>query len=289
MQINSSGISDLANTSFSTSLVEGRIGTNYIDWQSNGNILLKNTVKLGGSGIRAMNNLKYITDEWSVVDTAVAYASSGSFTIPTGVTEVWALLVGGGGGGGGAYSYTTGSSDTTTTNYAKGGDGGDGGAGLVKLDVVAGATSIAFTIGAGGGGGAANGNGSAGGASQLAYYTFGMTSYGGDGAGSNGSVGSAGYCDFADFNMGGTYTASLSTVQAAVANDVYPLQLRFTNTDYDYIRSQATMKATASRPAIAYSYAGSYKMGANGRGGLPNSGVGDGGVGGGVFFFYKAP
>lgn len=291
MQINSSGILDLANTTFATSFIESRIGTNYVDWQGDGSILLKNAVKLSGSGISAVNNTKYITEEWSTLDTMVSYAASGNFTIPNGVTRVWALLVGGGGGGSGAYSYTVGSGDTATTAYADGKAGGDGGAGLTRLDVVPGATSIAFTIGAGGGGGANGGNGAAGGVSQLAYYTFGMTSYGGGAgtAGTTGSAGAAGYCDFADYNMGGTYTALLSTVQSALAYDVYPLQVKFTNPEYDYIRSQATMKAIANRTAVAYSYVGSYKMGANGRGGLANSGVGDGGVGGGVFFFYKAP
>lgn len=294
MQINYSGISDLANTTFSTSIVESRIGTKYIDWQGDGSILLKNTVKLGGSGIRAMNNLKYITDEWTTVDTAVAYASSGSFTVPTGVTKVLALLVAGGGGGSGGYAYsvTTGSGDTTTTTtYQVGGrSGGDGGAGLKKLAVSPGNT-ISFTIGGGGNGAGTNGNGATGGSSSLTFGSFSMSCTGGTGGtvGTAGSIGSAGDATNSDYNMGGLYTPRLQTIQGGTDSTIYNLQMRFDNTDYSYIASQLTSRSTGTTPAIAYTYAGSIKMGANGTGASAYGQAGSGGVGGGVFFFYKAP
>ena len=293
MQINSSGISSLANTSFSTALVEGRIGTDFVDWQAGGSVLLKNRVSLSGSGIRSNANTNYITDEWATLDTVVSYAASGSFTVPTGVTRVWALLVAGGGGGSGGYSYsvTTGSGDTaTTTTYQVGGrSGGDGGAGFKALSVSPGNT-ISFTIGAAGAGGANGGNGAIGGDSSLTFGAFTMSCTGGGRGtvGTTGSTGSPGAATGADYNMGGTYTPLMATLQGAIDPDIYAFQVAFTNPHYDYIRTQLTARGGATT-AVAYSYAGSYKMGANGTGGAVYGNAGSGGVGGGVFFFYKAP
>lgn len=298
MQINSSGISDLANTTFSTTIVESRIGTKYIDWQGDGSILLKNTVKLSGSGIRAMNNLKYITDDWLYVDTLSAFGTSGSFTVPSGVTRMIVMLAGGGGGGSGGFSYsvTTGWGDTKWTNtYSSPGRfGGNGGVGIKKLDVTP-SSSFSFTIGAGGGGGASGGNGSAGGASSLSYGTYSMSCTGG-GAGTVGQYGvygANGVATGADSDFTGNYsgyTSKLQLLQGGVASSIYNFQMSFLTSVYNTMIGQSASIWTASRTAIAYNPSGLYAMGALGDGSpTSGSGIGNGAVGGGVFFLYKAP
>jgi hypothetical protein len=72
------------------------------------------------------------------------FTSSGTFTVPSGVTEVWITAIGGGGGGGG--------SDTAETVKA----GGGGGSGELCQNVpvnVTGGGSVSVTIGAAGTGG----------------------------------------------------------------------------------------------------------------------------------------
>lgn len=79
-----------------------------------------------------------------------AFTSSGTFTIPTGVTKVKVTVVGGGGGGGGAFgSGCTGS-----------GSGGGGGAGSTAYKWLTGLTpgnTIGVTVGGGGTAGASGG------------------------------------------------------------------------------------------------------------------------------------
>lgn len=92
----------------------------------------------------------------------VKFTSSGSFTVPPGVTTIWISAVAGGGGGG--------SSLTVPANFIQSGAGG-GGAGQainrVGFSVTPGQV-LPVTIGAGGNGGAAGGaNGSPGGTTSV--------------------------------------------------------------------------------------------------------------------------
>jgi predicted RNA-binding protein Jag len=91
----------------------------------------------------------------------VMVQSSGSFTVPAGVTSGFLELWGAGGGGGGGASTST----------ASAGSGGGGG-GYVKavLSVTPGQT-ITTTIGAAGAGGAAGGSGGAGGTTSVLSFT----------------------------------------------------------------------------------------------------------------------
>lgn len=95
------------------------------------------------------------------------FNSSGTFTVPTGITKIMVELWGGGGGGGGG-----GSSDTTITSGGKGGGGGGGGYVKDILTVSPGA-SITVTIGNGGNGG----SGGFGNSNFVNHYGF----YGDDG------------------------------------------------------------------------------------------------------------
>ena len=81
-----------------------------------------------------------------------AFTSSGSFTVPAGITEVWVSGCGGGGGGGGGASSSF------------GGGGGEGGAGVWRHPyTVTGQASITVSLGQGGAAGAYGSNGGAGG------------------------------------------------------------------------------------------------------------------------------
>jgi phage-related tail fiber protein len=114
------------------------------------------------------------------------YGSSGSFTVPAGVTHVHVRLVAGGGGGGGSIS---------------GGGGGAGGYAEGMYSVTAGQT-ITVTVGAGGTAGPSGGHGGNGGTSSFGSYisaTGGMGGRGGNehgggggGAGINGALNTVG-------------------------------------------------------------------------------------------------
>lgn len=118
--------------------------------------------------------------------TETAFTSSNaSWTIPTGVTGIWALVVGGGGGGGAA--------GTTSLNNA----GGGGGAGQIKeqfFAIAGGDTTLNITVGGGGAAGTNGAKGSSGSASTIVGNTSAttyVTSAGGGGGGGGGSGNSA--------------------------------------------------------------------------------------------------
>jgi hypothetical protein len=104
------------------------------------------------------------------------FASSGTFTVPAGVTEVLVELVGGGGGGGGSAATNCG-----------GGGGGGGYARKVVTGLTPGAT-VAVTVGAGGSVGLADAEGGTGGTSSFGAH---CSATGGAG-GTRGSFGGAG-------------------------------------------------------------------------------------------------
>lgn len=112
------------------------------------------------------------------------FTSSGSFTVPSGVTKLEVEVRGGGGGAGGS-----------TTFPGQGGCGGGYGQGV--FTVTAGSTHT-VTVGAGGGG-SATGTGIAGGTSSFGTL---ISATGGGGGTANGSAGCA----------GGTSTATLNRI-----------------------------------------------------------------------------
>ncbi|MFA5647198.1 MAG: hypothetical protein WC951_02710 [Bacteroidales bacterium] len=108
------------------------------------------------------------------------YNTTGTFTVPAGVTEITVEVWGAGGGGGGSNS-----------NNAGGSGGGGGGYALQVFSVTPGQV-IPYSVGAGGNAGAANGgNGGNGGATTILTLTANGGTGGGGNAGAIGQGGSA--------------------------------------------------------------------------------------------------
>lgn len=145
----------------------------------------------------------------------VVFASSGSWTAPTGVTKIFAYCVGGGGGGGGH-----GQTDLIVT-------GGGGGLAYGQLTVVAG-TTYTITVGAGGAGNnsttASSGTSSSIGALMSATGGGGSTNAGNAGAQGSGSGGTlyngsiqGGYPDPAYIGLGLFYGRRVRTNGSGLA------------------------------------------------------------------------
>lgn len=105
-----------------------------------------------------------------------AFASSGTWTKPAGVTRIKVTVTGGGGGGGGDGGSCT------------PGGGGAGGTAIRFLDVTA-ISSVSVTVGAGGTGNTGHGAGTAGGNSSFGAYG---TGYGGGAGNSANTAGTGG-------------------------------------------------------------------------------------------------
>jgi len=119
------------------------------------------------------------------------FTSSGSFTVPAGVTTIYASGCAGGSGGGGTF--------TTSANNSGGGGGGGYGQSIQRAAyTVTPGQVIAITIGAGGAGGAIGTAGSAGGSTIIGSLITLAGGGGGQpggaaGATSNGGIGGSGY------------------------------------------------------------------------------------------------
>lgn len=103
------------------------------------------------------------------------FTSSGTFTIPTGITAIKVTTQGGGGGGGGANHGNCG-------NQGTGGNGGGGGCAIKFLTSLTPGNTLAVTVGGGGNSNAAGGN------STVASGTQSITTIQGTG-GSGGNSG----------------------------------------------------------------------------------------------------
>lgn len=108
------------------------------------------------------------------------FTSSGTFTVPAGITKVWVSMSGGGGGGSNGYAIDT--------LYYWGKGGGGAAAYLAKAVTVTPGADITVTIGAGG---TAGGPGTAGGTTSFGSLLS-CAGGGGGGNASNGSPGAAG-------------------------------------------------------------------------------------------------
>lgn len=108
---------------------------------------------------------------------SVAFTTSNTWNVPSGVTEVIILGFGAGGGGGGG-------ADPAATPGG-GGGGGGGGAGIMvrTVQTVTPSDTLTITIGAGGSGGASEADGSTGGNSSISGTGWLQTFYGGGGGG----------------------------------------------------------------------------------------------------------
>jgi hypothetical protein len=136
---------------------------------SNGQVLTADSAEADG--------IKWATPAGGQLQEVAITSSNASYTIPTGVTGFWALVVGGGGGGGGNGG-----------SYA--GGGGGGGQILETYFSVSGDTTLNITIGSGGAGGSNVTAGVNGGNTTIVGNTS-STTYAsaiGGGGGGNGGI-----------------------------------------------------------------------------------------------------
>jgi len=158
-------------------------------------------VSLGSGNWRCFNYVK--ANGQAVVAPASAFAglggqvftSSGTFTVPSGVTAVKVTVVGGGGSGAG----------TSGANQA-GAGGGGGGMGVAYVTGLTPGGAVTVTVGAGATG--TTGAGSAGGTSSFGAYCTATGGGGGSkitsyGTASGGAAGSTTGCDFSGFSLAG--------------------------------------------------------------------------------------
>ena len=142
--------------------------------------------------------LKWAAAAGSNLQEVVFTSSNASYTIPTGVTGFWALVVGGGGGGG-----------AVPATASRGGGGGGAGQVLEKYFAISTDTTLNITVGAGGAGGAAgNNDGGNGSTSSIvgnqSSTTFASASGGGGGGNPNTLDGVVGASGGGQANGGGT-------------------------------------------------------------------------------------
>lgn len=199
------------------------------------NVLLGNatsavqTVAPGASGnVLISDGTTWIAAQTPYVGSrAQVFTSSGTFSIPTGVTAVKVTLVGGGGGSGGAKGNSASSSVS----------GGAGGA-AVAIKFLTGLTpgaTLSVTVGSGGTAGTPTANGGAGGFSRVASGSQTITTIQADGgngtAFANGTYtagGAGGSFSGADFGVagqtgsgGGLRTGGSSLFGMAALNQPY--------------------------------------------------------------------
>lgn len=136
-------------------------------------------------------------------DCIIAFtAGTGTWTVPSGVTRIQALVVGGGGGGGSRH----------------GGGGGGGGVVYVRDYPVQAGTAISISVGPGGAGNTTGtaGSGGSGTASTFKIASNGLTAQGGGGGGPGaGGSGGSGGGSSSDTTAGGTST-QFSTSQKSL-------------------------------------------------------------------------
>lgn len=157
---------------------------------------------------------------------AQVFTSSGTFTIPSGVTKVKVTVVGGGGGSAGSVSGNTGSG------------GGGGGTAIKWLSSLTPGNTLSVTVGGGGSAGSnAPGNGGAGGNSSVSSGTQTISTITGNGGGAglaggtpaNGGTASGGDLNIQgegqEFGRGGASMFSTTVTRgqsgSAVAGQIY--------------------------------------------------------------------
>ncbi len=164
---------------------------------------------------------------------SATFTSSGTFTVPAGVTSVDVLVVAGGGGGGANWGGGGGGATTSVSNSSSGGSGGGGqGAGSSGPGSAgtggqgsAGGSGTGSSYGGGGGGGYSGGGANASGVTTSSSagnggsgYSYGGTDYAsGGGGGLSGSSGSVGAAGGASAGAGGYASDFVTAVNGANA------------------------------------------------------------------------
>jgi len=237
-----------------------------------------------------------------LVDT---FTSSGTWTVPAGVTKVDVIAMGSGGGGGGGGVFK----GTSATHSVRGGGGGGGGAyAFIQGVNVSGSASITVGVGAGGAGGtaatgatASGGNGGTGGAATFGSLVVsnggaggvgGGATTGGTATGTGGTGGLGGTVSAAvlapekyDGDAGGNsavYTGSGTLVTAATAGGASTL-IGFTDIPYYGALNPAAGANAGATGGVAGigGGGGAGGMNANLFTGSPSSAPSNGGAGGG--------
>jgi hypothetical protein len=124
---------------------------------SSGEVYMANGLDVTSGGITFPDGTVQTTAAVSATHGSQAFTSSGTFTVPSGVTQIMVIITGGGGGGGGG----------TNQNTCAYGSGGGAGGTAMNTYIVSGGEQYTVAIGAGGGGVGYNNNGGAGTASQF--------------------------------------------------------------------------------------------------------------------------
>lgn len=184
------------------------------------------------------------------------FTASGTFSVPTSVSEVWVFLAGGGGGSGGVL---TGGTDQGTGTS---GSGGYGGLSVGYLSTIPG-SSISVTIGSGGSGGNAGAYGYSGGTSVFSSMSA-SGGLGGEGAfgafvGVDGASGSGSGGSILNTNIStGSWTTVINNM---LANWVGVADY----SDIEVVRDDSTIGYSGSQSAQQWTTAQTtYRPGARG-------------------------
>ena len=186
------------------------------------------------------------------------FSTSGTFTVPTGITAVWVTMTGGGGGGGGAYN----------------GGGAGGGASSVILAQrisVTNGENIVATIGTGGAGGGSTVSGSNGNTTSFGSYISVMGG-GGGAADANNGINAVGGSAGKIFNL-------LSAFSAYSTNGYNGTYCNFCNANGG--KGGDNYFSVGGNGGVPAGNGGNGTKGSGGGGGGDNSGTnGSGGAGG---------
>ncbi len=190
------------------------------------------------------------------------FTSSGTFTVPDGITSVSPVLTGGGGGG--------------ATNTSTGGGGGGGGGYTTGTMTVTPGQTITFTVGAGGAGATTNNtNGQAGGNTTFSSFT---AHGGGGGLAGGGGYGNGGAGGTGTYNGGYGSDGQANNPNCYYYWQQHPCNSLFTCCCYHQVWQSCTIYEGGAGGAAAGSF-GNGNSATNSF--LSSAGFGTGGGGGG--------
>lgn len=191
-KLNTSGQLDPASTSFSGVLPIASGGSNNASLAvTAGGVIYTDGTKFmnvgAGSAGQVLTSQGAGAPTWSSSNIGLAgiqiytTATTSNWTVPTGVTKAWVMVVGGGGGGAGGSAGVYG-----------GGGGGSGGTASAYVTGLTPTGTVSYTVGAGGNG-TTNTNGGTGGTSSFGAFASATGGQGGRyGSGANGAGGTGG-------------------------------------------------------------------------------------------------
>lgn len=194
----SNGRIEYNNTANTFEFVTG--GNKVAEFLSNGHFVpgANNTYNLGSSNAKFGNVFSDNFVGSGGLKSVQVFTASGTWTRPTGITQVRVTVTGGGGGGGGG-----------TNSYNTGQGGGAGGTAIEIIDVSS-VSSVTVTVGGGGAGATGHtqntsgANGSSGGTSSFGSYCSATGGEGGDeGWGNVQDLGNGGTGSGGDINLPG--------------------------------------------------------------------------------------